>query len=219
MGKSLGSRTSNPTSSTPSDRAAVSISLLARYGAIVASQTNPTRGSTGTASFRSSNSLPPPSAGMVTMPVMLPSGRAKLLTRPSLMGSLDEATITIGIVFVPAAAALSDAGPPAHKMTSTFMRTSSATRSGYRSGRPSTLRRSNKTFRPSTQPSVWSRFSNAATFGLGPAELVGPDKRIPTRRSLPVCCPIVTPGDTTTPTRAPMNTRRSITKSPGRVQD
>src|SRR5262249_4900643 len=70
---------------------------------------------------------------------------------PVPIGSLDDATMTMGIVFVASRAALSDAGPAAARMTSTLRRTSSVAACARPSG-ASTMRRSMRRFRPSIHP-------------------------------------------------------------------
>ena len=66
------------------------------------------------------------------MPVVLPPGRLKLLTRPSCTGSL-PLWKTIGIVEVAACAARATWGPPAVAITATWLRTRSAASAGSRS--------------------------------------------------------------------------------------
>src|SRR5512144_1748119 len=91
------------------ERATASTDLGRLKAPTVASHRKATRDAAGAASLNHSNWFPPISSGAVVRPVMLPRGRAKLLTNPAATGSRDEATITMGIVVVASRAALSDA--------------------------------------------------------------------------------------------------------------
>src|SRR5215813_15396318 len=88
-------------------------------------------------------------------PVILPPGRLRLATRPTLTGSLPE-TKTIGIVAVAAFAACAAGSPLAVTMTVTARRTSSTAYPANRSYRPSPQRNS------SEQLSCWLRRIAAA---------------------------------------------------------
>ena len=86
----------------------------------------------GMSSVTSCNRFAITSPLMLVMPVMLPPGRARLATRPSLTGS-SPTPKTIGIVVVAALAASAAAPLPGVAMTSTRRRTSSAMSEGMRS--------------------------------------------------------------------------------------
>jgi hypothetical protein len=86
----------------------------------------------GTRSTSSSNRFASKGPVSKVTPVMLPSGRLRLATRPAFTGSAPTSN-TIGIVEVAAFAARAETVPPAAKMTSTFRRTRSAASSGRRS--------------------------------------------------------------------------------------
>ena len=104
--------------------------------------------SLGTTSLRSCSRLETRSGEKSVRPVMLPPGRAKLATKPSLTGSW-LFPMTIGMVRV-ACCAARIVGEVAVRITSTGRWTSSAARSGSRSNLPSADRNSMDTFRPST---------------------------------------------------------------------
>ena len=69
-------------------------------------------------------------------PVRLPPGRARLATRPSLVGS-SPTTKTMGVVVLAAFAANAAVAPPFVAITATRRRTSSAASTGSRSNSPS----------------------------------------------------------------------------------
>ena len=76
----------------------------------------------GTSSRRSSSRFAVNSAMKKLIPVMLPPGRARLATRPSLTGSALTVK-TMGIVVVAALAANAEAGEPPATITATCRRT------------------------------------------------------------------------------------------------
>src|SRR5262245_22726643 len=106
----------------------------------------------GTVSLRSSNRFPYNSGPPVVSPVILPPGRARLLTRPALMGSLTDVK-TIGIVLVAFLAARAGPAPSVATRTSTLRPISSVARSASRSSFPSARRYSIRIFFPSAYPS------------------------------------------------------------------
>ena len=104
-------------------------------------------------------------------PVRLPSGRARLETRPSLTGSSPTLN-TMGIVAVAALAANATGLPPVAAMTATCRRTNSAASAGSRSYCPSAQRCSIARFWPSIKPASLKPWRNAATrwaYGSGVA--------------------------------------------------
>ena len=86
---------------------------------------------TGASRLRNPRRLAPSICVKKLTPVMLPSGRAMLLTRPSAIGSLPLAN-TIGILSVAALAIGAEATPPPVKITATLRRTKSRAISGKR---------------------------------------------------------------------------------------
>ena len=85
------------------------------------------------------------------MPVRLPAGRFKPLTRPAFTGS-PPAAKTIGMLDVAAFAASPDGSPPVATITSTCCRAKSVASSGSRSYLPSAQRYSIVTLRPTLNP-------------------------------------------------------------------
>ena len=147
------------------------------------------------------------------IPVMLPPGRAKLVTKPEPIGSPANGK-TIGIADVACFAASAGAVPVAI-MTSTLRRTNSAAISANRALRPSAQRYSIAMVRPSIQPRSCKRWTRAATRWLS-AEGVAPPKT-PMVGNLPACCAFAASGHTAAePPSSVMNWRRadhSITSS------
>src|SRR6185312_2427405 len=94
------------------------------------------------------------------MPVTLPPGWLKLFTKPRPTGS-SAAENTIGTVVVAFLAASTEGGPPAARITATFIPTSSAASADRRSYWPSAQRYSMATFWPTTKPASASPRRNA----------------------------------------------------------
>ena len=142
------------------------------------------RVSFGTISLTSSTCLPLISGERVDKPVMLPSGRARLATKPEATGSLSK-PIIIGVVALASLSARVGAGPPV-TMTSTGRCTSSDASLERRSLLPSANRDSMTRFFPSTHPSArkpWRSASRRAGLDDGYAA-----PRKPMRRSFSGCC-------------------------------
>ena len=111
-------------------------------------QSTATRASLGTISFSSCRDFPTTSPVMEDVPVMLASGRARLVSSPEPMGS-ETASMTTGIFVVEALAAI-DAWVTTATITSTLRRTNSVASAGSRSNFPSANRYSMTMFLPST---------------------------------------------------------------------
>jgi hypothetical protein len=110
-------------------------------------RSTPTRFISGNASFNKPRRLVLSSGVSDVNPVMLPSGRARFVTRPVSTGSATT-PMMIGMLDVACLAARA-AGVPSTTMTSTGRRTSSAARSGNLSA-PAAERNSSTSVRPST---------------------------------------------------------------------
>jgi hypothetical protein len=85
----------------------------------------------GTTSRSSSRRLADSVLEKRVMPVALPPGRLKLLTRPKVTGS-DPTVNTTGVMALAAIAARADATSPVAAITSTFIATSSLASAGRR---------------------------------------------------------------------------------------
>src|SRR5262245_55821226 len=103
----------------------------------------------GAKSCRTPSRLATTSADLRLMPVALPPGRARLVTRPSLTGS-SATPKTIGIVLVAALAARAPLLKPGVAMTATWRPTRSDMRDARRPYWPSSQWYSTITFWPST---------------------------------------------------------------------
>jgi hypothetical protein len=99
----------------------------------------------GTTSRMISNRFAPSWAVSALMPVILPPGRLRLATMPSLIGSPPMLN-TIGIVLVAPLAASGAGAPPCATIRDTGRPTSSVAIAGSRSNRPSAQRYSIVTF-------------------------------------------------------------------------
>src|SRR4030095_11144987 len=142
------------------------------------------RVSFGTISLTSSTCLPLIAGERVDKPVMLPSGRARLATKPEATGSLSK-PIIIGVMALASLSARVGAGPPV-TMTSTGRCASSDASLERRSLLPSANRDSMTRFFPSTHPSArtpWRSASRRAGLDDGYAA-----PRKPMRRSFSGCC-------------------------------
>src|SRR6516165_9740355 len=158
----------------------------------------------GRISRKSSSRLPASSRDCCDNPVTLPPGRARLAIKPVPIGSLATAN-TMGMTDVTCFAA--GTASPDVTITSTLSPTNSAAISAKRSLRPSAQRVSIATVRPSTQPSSFSRCTNAAVqeLQLG-AE---PEPRKPIFGNLPDCCARAASGHAVTALPSSvMNSRR-----------
>src|SRR5262245_27760861 len=130
------------------------------------------------ASFSSSRRLPSSSWTRLAIPVTLPPGRPRLLTRPPATGSAAE-DMTMGSSLLARWAART-ATPLRATITSTLRRTSSAASSPSRSAWPSAYRYSRMIVEPGVHPSSRRPRSKGSRWTAGDsAEL--PGLRIPTR--------------------------------------
>ena len=144
-------------------------------------------------------------------PVMLPPGRLRLATRPSLTGSPPLAK-TIGIVVVAALAASAD-GVVRRRSRPPAGGSRSATSAGNRSGRSSAQRNSIATFRPSTKPASFRPWRNAVMSAASASDAL---RRNPTT-GIAGCCARAANGHATVPPpSSAMNSRRLI-RSPRRL--
>jgi hypothetical protein len=159
------------TSCTPSARAPTSstsrIFRLVSSGSPAGSQRTAIRSARDTICVSSSKYLPIKSAVLSVTPVMLPPGRARLVTIPLPTGSATNVT-TMGMVVVACFAARA-AGVDAVTMTSTLSLTRSAAKADSRSWRPDAQRYSTAIFLPSTQLSSRNPRKRSIKIGLGPA--------------------------------------------------
>ena len=140
------------------------------------------------------------------IPVMLPSGRPKLATTPSSIGSVVKMA-TIGIVAVAALAARAEGSPPTVTNTATCRWTSSVASVGSRSYSPFAQRYSIAMFFPSMAPTSARPCRNAAANGAlssGERALRNPTSRID------ACWAGAAIGDAAAPARNVMNSRRLI---------
>ena len=134
-----------------------------------------TRVAEGAASWSSCTYLPPTPEALKVSPVMLPPGRARLVTSPAATRS-GATMVTMGIVVVARrAAAISRV--PVTTMTFTCRSTSSAANSVTRGSFPAAKRRSITMFWPSTYPSARRPPRNAVHCGPGRAGSVPIDRR------------------------------------------
>ena len=154
--------------------------------------------------------LPLSSGRSRNTPVILPPGCAKLRTNPIATGSLSRSTATVGMWLVACLAAASAAAPRT-KRTSTLSRTRSAASWDSRSGLPSACRYSTTTFRPSVYPNSPSPCLNASLSNGSMAVTPSIAIRGVLARG---CAQAASGADKRPPARLPMNTRRSITRSP-----
>src|SRR5262245_29595423 len=145
------------------------------------------------------------------MPVTLPPGRARLVTRPPPSGSAASAK-TIGMVDVARLAAGTAVAPVT--MTSTLRCTKSATISAERSTRPSAQRYSIATVRPSVQPSSSNRRTKAAVQSRQLDAVLTP--RYPMVGSFGCCACPARGLAAAAPPKSVMNSRRRIIRSPRR---
>src|SRR5262249_12281450 len=138
-------------------------------------------------------------------PVALPSGRARLVTKPLPTGSFATAN-TIGMSRV--ACFTASTAPPDVTITSTLSRVNSAAISAKRSLRPSAHLKSIAKLRPSLQLSSRRRCTKAFTHPPHAAGVVVPRK--PTVGNLAGCCARAATGHAAAPPSTPRNLRRLI---------
>src|SRR6516165_629406 len=160
----------------------------------------------GTRSCSRPNRLATISADKKLMPVALPSGRARLATRPSLTGS-SATPKTIGIVVVAALAARAPVPKPGVTITATRLRTSSAMSAGRRSYWPSSQWYSTITFWPSTKPASLRALRNTAPKR---AELSDDRPLTKPKTGIGGCCARAAIGHAAAPPTSVMNSRRLI---------
>src|SRR5215510_14489219 len=167
-----------------------------------------TRESFGTVSLSISRRLPANSAAKLVKPVMLPPGRARLLTNPAATGSTASCIKTTGIVLVAFLAAMV-AGVAIVSSTSTLRRTSSSARAGSRSSLLSAERYSKAMFLPSTNPSSES-LRRKISPSLEPRSVV-PLSSQPTLKVFACCCAWAIAAQPSTELTSTIQTIRFIT--------
>src|SRR5215469_3155430 len=155
----------------------------------------------GTTSRNRASRLPISSDCWIEIPVTLPSGRAKLATKPA-PGS-DATAKTIGVVVVSCFSTA--AAVPYVTITSTCRRRNSAVKSLTRLELPPAQRYSISIVSPSIQPSSRRRATKATVHEL---QTVGSAPSTPICRGVP-CCACATSGHAATvPERSWTNSRR-----------
>ena len=169
------------------------------------------RAAWGTSWYSSSSRLASNSLANRLIPVRFSVGLVRLFTRPRRVGSSPTRNTT-GIVAVAALAANAAGGPPDVTITAERKRTNSAANSGKSSVLLSPHRYSILTLSPSTNPTSFSPWRNAATrLAIASDDLLS---RKPTIGIVADCCACAASGHAAAPSPA-MNARRFI-RSPRR---
>src|SRR5262245_15550975 len=161
----------------------------------------------GTASFRIARRFWVRSKRLTLMPVTLPPGRARFVTKPVATGSPTSA-MTIGTVFVAEMAARAP-GEFTATMRLTLRLNNSSARAGSRSKLPLANRLSMIMFRPSSQP----RSRSPCRKDSQETTLVSRDWAVstPIRTGLPACCASAANGETSSPrVSKPRKARREV---------